>query len=317
MDGLHFSATGMSATGMFHAMPAHGKTARLSQTPDTMDEMDMTTTPPTQTAATLPATSVTQWLSQWLMDRFPADFIAQASLPGKEPRFPAPVTDPALEDLSPVTGRALPNQPPPIERTLSNGVTVVANQEKNIKRLDTLLKRMQQRLGRPLIEHIKLVIDDHMGDIGQRNGTGNQAAYQNTRDAASGKIFQETLHINTQFLDYLSRQPISKAEAYLAAVLFHEQSHRDVLKAAEQQNQFHRISQSDEKNANERAEAGIAQFYPEYYSWLRQNYFGLFREHFTEAYGGLPVATDADLNVIKAGNRVYNQRFFEIAHHAG
>jgi hypothetical protein len=251
-----------------------------------------------------PTTSVSNWLHHWLLERFPSDFISQDSLPQLNTRFDNAAGTKAKDST------VLPNQKPLIEKTLANGVTVVASSDKAIQRLDTLLTRMSHKLGRPLVEHIRIVLDDTLGEISPRNGAGMQAVYQNTRDAGNGKIFQESLHINTQFLDYLARQPVGKAEAYLAAVLFHEQSHRDVLKAAEQQGTFHRISQSDEKNANERAEAGIAQFYPEHFSWLRQNYFGLFRQHFTEFYGGLPAASAEDLHVIKAGNQTYNQRYF-------
>ena len=286
----------MKGVNLYGAATPHGPISYASK-PTTAHSQKETAMP------NAPTTSVSNWLQHWLLERFPSDFIPQATLPQLSTRFKH--TAEAKIDPKP-----LPNQKPLVEKTLANGVSVASNSEKDIQRLETLLTRMAHKLGRPLVENIRIVLDDSLGDISPRNGAGMQAIYQNTRDAGNGKIFQESLHINTQFLDYLSKQPVGKAEAYLAAVLLHEQSHRDVLKAAEQTGTFHRISQSDEKNANERAEAGIAQFYPEYFSWLRQNYFGLFRQHFTEFYGGLPVASDADLNIIKAGNKTYNQRYF-------
>jgi hypothetical protein len=254
-----------------------------------------------------PATSVGDWLNNWLVERFPSDFIPAGSVrAARELSRPLP----GDKALAPKKASQTANTPALKEKLIANSVTLAADNDQKIARLETLLKRIGQKLGKPLLQNIRVVIDDSLGNIGQRNGTGNQAAYQNTRDANSGKIYQESLHINSQFLDYLIRQPIGKAEAYLAAILFHEQSHRDVLLAAEAQGTFHRITQADERNANERAEAAIAQHYPEYYSWLRQNYFDLFRHNFNEAYGSLPPPREEDWQLIYSGNSHYNQRYF-------
>jgi hypothetical protein len=252
-----------------------------------------------------PASTVGQWLGQWLTERFPTDFMQAntAERADMGPRFPRA----AGQTLGPLV--AEPNQAPIVRKTVVGNVTLEASDAGKIARVETLLNRMAHTLGKPLLSGITVRIDDTMGDIG-RNGTGNQATYQTTRDATTGKIFQDSIHINSQFVDYLASQPVGKAEAYLAAVLFHEQSHRDVMQAAEKRGQFHNITQADEKNANERAQAGIAQYYPTSFSWLQQHYFTPFTQHFNEAYGGLEQATLADMQVIDQGNATYNQRFF-------
>jgi hypothetical protein len=316
LNGLLFGA------GLANATPENNPLDSADFTPESntdiatalMETVDVTSD---QTGdeigdANTPASSVNGWLGTWLNARTPQDFIPLANLTANLSKNQA--SFPQLSSLATgtklATPVALPNQPALKTRAIGSGVTLTADSDQKLNRVETLLKRINTKLGRPLLENVKVVVDNTLGDIGSFTGTGMQAVYQNTRYAGSGQIFEESLHINSQFIDYLARQPIGKAEAYLAAVLFHEQSHREVMQAAAKKQQFHDVSQADERNANERAEAAIAQHYPQYYSWLGQHYFDLFRTHFTQAYGALPLPTDEDWQVIHEGNKQYNLKYF-------